>query len=110
MEKIPNQDENQESLRPKSRDIVKIDGRWAQTTGDGAEESVVVFLDDGSFVRINWNDYNLEKRFDFLTVKEIKSHLTPEEIKNIHWGSAEEEKNHPRLKEEVRVFGEYVKK
>jgi hypothetical protein len=91
---------------PNTLDVVMIDGRWAQT----ATDTLINYLDDGSSSHINWEDYTLIKKFDDSIVKYVKNqeNFTEKEISRIHWGP--EEKEHPYLKEQVKVFGKYQKK
>jgi len=107
MEKVVNN--NNESVektpRPNTLDIVKIDGRWAQSN-----YNLITFLDDKTIFSINWDDYKLVKEWGGSPVSLVKKQaaFTKEEISRIHWGS--EEKKYPYLKEEVSVFGEFEKK
>ncbi|MFA6095111.1 MAG: hypothetical protein WC757_04505 [Candidatus Paceibacterota bacterium] len=96
----------EETPRPNTLDIVKIDGRWAQSNGN-----IIVFLDDGSGVFINWNDFSLIKKYECtvgaLMLKKEES-FTDAEIESIHWGP--EQNQYPHLKKAVTVFGEYERK
>jgi hypothetical protein len=109
MARHPENQEAQPMPKPAILDVVKIDGRWAQIRHGG---NVVNFLDDNSAEPIDWNEYRLSKSYDNLSVKAIMQvygeKFTEDEIKNIHWGS--EQNQNPELRQEVTAFGEYVKK
>lgn len=92
--------------RPELLDIIKIDGRWAQVRGG---RSYIKYLDDGSTVPIDWDDFKLIERIHG-AVKFIKNQegFSKEEIANIHWGPEQEQ--NPALKEEATVFGKFEKK
>lgn len=89
---------------PNLLDVVKIDGRWAQVVGGG---NYVKYLYDATEAGVDWANLRLTKRWDAQVYSVRKSeNFTPEELKNIHWASGEQEK-YPHLKEEVRVYGEF---
>lgn len=99
-----------ERARPELLDVVKIDGRWAQVIIGG---DTVSFLDTGEKEPIDWSEYELTNVFrGAIAISDImklpEQEFTKEEIERIRWGP--EEKKHPELKLEVRVFGEYVGK
>ncbi len=103
--------ENKESTEPTPRpnllDVVKIDGRWAQTILGG---ECVRYLDDDSKVFINWDDFIFVKDWKTLPVWKVKesTSFTKKELRQIHWGP--EQEKHPYLREAVRVFGEFEKR
>ena len=89
-----NRNENAEG--PELLDIVKIDGRWAQVMAGG---EIIKYLDSTKAEEINWNDYQLSKRYEVSSVRSVIDSgigsFTPEEINNIHWGG--EERGYPHL-------------
>ena len=93
---------------PKTLDIIKIEGRWAQKI----TPSLIKFLDDNSAMQIDFNDYKMIRSFRSSPVSIIEKlfgeKIGDAERKNIHWGP--EQDRYPHLKELVEVFGEYVKK
>ena len=97
----------EQTPRPNLLDVVKIDGRWAQVVADG---NWIKYLDDQNQIKINWDDFQRTKDWGGLPVWEVKESesFTPEELKRIHWG--QEQVQHPHLREEVSVFGEFEKK
>lgn len=99
--------DKEKTPRPNLLDVAKVDGRWVQVGGGG---NLIVYLDDGKVDQINWNDFVLKKDWGGRAVKYIKeaANISVEEISQIHWGPEEEE--HPYLKEQVRVFGEFEKR
>lgn len=94
---------------PDLLDIVKLDGRWAQVKLGG---ETVTFLDDGTEMDVDWNAYRLARPFHSLAANFLKDQFGEEipdgELARAHWGP--EEKEHPELKGQIRVFGEFVKK
>jgi hypothetical protein len=93
---------------PSLLDVVKIDGRWAQVMGGGG---YVRFLDGKKFQEVDWDNYTLTKRFhsNVKNLQEIHGERIPEEeARNVHWESVDQEE-HPNLRGEVTVFGEYKK-
>lgn len=98
--------EKEATPRPNTLDIVKINGRWAQTNGN-----MVKYLDDGCEVSIDWSSFNFVKDWAGHTVgllMEQGQSFTPNEVAMVHWGPEQEE--YPDLKKEVSVFGEYTSK
>ncbi len=105
---IENKDIFTETPHPNALDIIKIDGRWAQSFGP----RLIRFLDDGSEASINWDDYERVRSFGGTSINLLEQlfgeSLTEDEISCVRWGP--EEKEHPHLKKFVEVFGEYNKK
>ena len=103
--------ENEESVekvsQPNLLDVIKINGRWAQVILGGDN---IRYLDDYSIEVINWEKYQLVINWKGLAVISVKEscHFSEVELQRIHWGS--EQKQHPRLKENVAVFGEFEKR
>ncbi len=99
-----NHESVEKTPRPNTLDIVKIDGRWAQSN-----YNLITFLDDKTIFSINWDDYKLVKEWGGSPVSLVKEreNFTEKEISNIYWGP--EEKKYPKLKEQVSVFGEFEK-
>lgn len=104
---LENRGFKEQTPRPHLLDIVKIDGRWAQVILGGRH---IRYLDDESEVSINWDDFLLTKDWKGWPVGDVKksASFTEEELKHIHWGPEQEQ--HPYLREEVRVFGEFERK
>ena len=97
-----------QTKKPNLLDIARIDERWVQVCFDRCH---IMYLNNSSFKRINWNDYKLVRSLPGLSVGYLIQHgerFTNQEVANIHWGP--EDKEHPNLKLEVRVFGEYLRK
>lgn len=90
--------------KPNLLDVVKINGRWAQVVADGRR---VNYLSDGTGEDIDWSKFKMTKSWHGLPVYHVgrESNFTEEEIDHIHWGP--EEKDNPRLKTVVSVFGEF---
>jgi hypothetical protein len=105
--KSENGETREPTPRPNLLDVVKIDGRWAQVILSGRD---IAYLDDGTSVEINWDNFIVVKEWKGLPVWKVResTYFTDKELGHIHWGP--EQKQHPHLKEEVRVFGEYIKK
>lgn len=93
--------------RPALLDIVKLDGRWAQVIVGGG---YVNYLSENQVREIEWNEYTFKKRWGLSvdTLIELGQSFTQKEVDNIHWGP--EEIQHPQLKRQVTVFGEYQSK
>lgn len=94
-------------LIPGLHDLVKLDGRWAQVQS-APNESVVIYLDDGSTARVVWSEYDLVRHADsHVRLQEMQGErFTDDELRNIRWGSEQDE--HPDLVREVHVFGEFT--
>lgn len=95
--------------QPGLHELVKIGGRWAQVES-GPVVSTVNYLDDGSTDRIVWEQYELARRLGthVALLQESEHPFTDEELSRIRWGSEQEQ--HPHLKGEVAVFGEFRKR
>ncbi len=98
--------------KPALLDIVRIDSRWAQVAGNPRSDGTmpVRFLDDRSVGTLDFGIHELTKQYRQrmslgFAIMDYKVELTKGEIANVRWGS--EEAEHPELKLEVRVFGEY---
>ncbi|MGI0100429.1 MAG: hypothetical protein ACREBH_01780 [Candidatus Micrarchaeaceae archaeon] len=95
---------------PAMLDLVRIDGRWAQivTTVDTDKycSPTAVYLDKNrSLVGLDKDEYRLSRVYD-MDLGHIKGiSMTPGEFANVHWG--DNEKEYPRLKLMVRVFGDF---
>lgn len=102
-----NQEPKEKTPRPNTLDVIKIDGRWAQVIAPGGS---IKYLDDESLAFIDWQDYLYIKDWEKLTVSDVKklSNFPKEELERVHWGP--EQKKHPYLREQVRVFGEFNKR
>ena len=94
---------------PKGLDLIKIDERWAQVYRSSPAGVSACFLDDGTGVRIILNEYDLARIWN-RSIRSVRDEvsLTAEEVSRVIWGS--EQKAHPNLIEEVRVFGKFIKK
>lgn len=107
LDRLPNQKINNEGIhRPHLLDVVKVNGRWAQVQFAGNH---ITYLSDGVMDEIDWKNYVLKKDWKGLSVSTVKKVevFSDEEIAQIHWDP--EEKEHPKLKEQVSVYGEFEK-
>ncbi|MEK7528505.1 MAG: hypothetical protein AAB592_01950 [Patescibacteria group bacterium] len=101
-----------ETPRPNLLDVCKIDGRWAQCVIGGDS---IQWLDNppNSPERINWNDYQLVRKWRGVSVKLYRQYepaeISDEQVQKIHFGP-EEVRDPDYYKQQVRVFGEYKKK
>ncbi len=98
--------------RPETRDLIILDGRFAQY-GGGDQYIFIRFIDDNSKIVISaedWNNFSYEKppKEIFLAKHLVEQNLmTEEELQKVYWGP--EQKVHPYLKGEVGFFGSYKK-
>ena len=100
---------------PKTLDIIRINSRWAQISAGIIEEDhtypiLVRYLDDQSCEQIFLNRYRIKKRYGYdvgFALRLARVQFTEEEIANIHWG--DEQLDHPYLKLEVILYGEFEK-
>jgi hypothetical protein len=101
---------NKKTPRPETRDLILIDGRFAQY-GGGYQKIFIRFIDDNSKVVIteeDWNKYFYEKppQGIFLVGQLVENGLmTKEQLEKVYWGP--EQETNPRLKGEVGFFGIY---
>ncbi|MCX6785689.1 MAG: hypothetical protein NTZ18_02430 [Candidatus Komeilibacteria bacterium] len=109
LEQLPERKE--ENPWPKPLDIVKIDSRWAQVASGDSPKTGLQFLDNLETKIIDWDDYLLIEKIDLpiAIFNQIAGEkIGPAEINNVHWGP--EQKQHPELREQVNIFGEYTSK
>ncbi len=101
--------ERERHVEPSVLDIIKVDGRWAQVYS-GPGRTQIGYLDDGSKETVDLSDYELVRHTDsHVRLQQMQGErFTDEEIARIRWGSEQDE--HPDLKYEVHVFGEYAKR
>jgi hypothetical protein len=97
------------STTPQVLDIIKIDGRWAQSIIGGR---TIIFLDDGASQEIVWDDYLMVGSYGSHSLAQILTQpnesISSKETERINWGP--EQELDPSLKLQVRVFGKYEKK
>lgn len=98
---------------PATLDIVRIDGRWAQVSSASEDPwipIIVNYLDDNASSNIDLSSYSLKKRYQVALrlAEEAGLRFTQTERDNVRWG--DEQAEHPKLKLEVIVFGEYERK
>ncbi len=104
------QEQNKETPRPETRDLILIDGRFAQY-GGGAQRIFIRFIDDNSKAVMTeeaWNKYSYEKppKEIFLAEQLVENGLmTKEQLEKVYWGP--EQETNPCLKGEVGFFGIY---
>ena len=103
-----NQESKEPTRRPSLLDVIRIDGRLAQVIVGGDH---IKFLDDGSVVEINWDEYNFKEPAKYRThISDLvrENQIKETEFQVIHWGPEQEEK--PQLRNFVTFFGIYTKK
>jgi hypothetical protein len=100
---------------PNTRDLVLIDGQFAQFCGGSPEEGVSLrLIEDSKSVHINpeeWLQYEYTKPpSDIFTARELveKGLMSKGQLEKVFWGS--EEDRYQYLKGEVAFFGTYTKK
>lgn len=91
---------------PATLDIIKLDDRWAQTD-NFTHAGLIKWLDSGIVETVDPEAYELNELYE-VPLAELADSFTSSEIENVRWGP--EQDAHHNLKQEVRVFGRYVKK
>lgn len=96
-----------ETIFLESRDVVKIDGSWAQICAvDSGGILKVRGLDGLWYGEVNLREYDVRPYRPRIKVGDVRAELTDIEFANIHWG-----KDDPDfLKNETVIFGEFSRK
>ena len=99
-----------EPTLPSNLDVIKVVDRWGQIIATRCSSLTVKFLVENQLCDVVLDDYKIIKPWHSVTIeraREMGADIAEQDIKNVRWGPEEEQ--HPELKGQVRVFGEYAK-